>query len=123
MKTTEEKKILLKEYIASLGSVAVAFSGGVDSTFLLKIAKDVLGSGCAAITVRSSLFPERELNEAKAFCEKEGIKHIIADIDELKTEGFAQNPPLFMQDPDFCRNEKKGCRTGYRKYCGRLEYR
>lgn len=82
----------LKEYIKSLKSVAVAFSGGVDSTFLLKAAHDVLGDKCVAITARSCTFPERELNEAKAFCEREGIKHIVIESEELGIEGFAQNP-------------------------------
>ena len=88
-----DKFVKLKEYIASLGSAAVAFSGGVDSTFLLKTAHDVLGDNCAAITARSCMFPERELNEAKEFCKKEGIKHIIIESDELNIKGFAQNPP------------------------------
>ncbi len=88
----KEKYDDLKEYIKSLGSVAVAFSGGVDSTFLLKTAHDVLGDNCVAITARSCSFPQRELNEAKAFCEKEGIKHIIIESEELSIDGFAQNP-------------------------------
>lgn len=82
----------LKEYINSLGSVAVAFSGGVDSTFLLKTAHDVLGDNCAALTARSVLFPERESAEAKEFCAAEGIKQIMIDLDALKIDGLAQNP-------------------------------
>ena len=68
----ENKLEHLKEYLKGLGSVAVAFSSGVDSTFLLKVAHDVLGDKTIAITAQSCSFPKRELNEAKAFCEKEG---------------------------------------------------
>ncbi len=82
----------LKNYLASLGSVAVAFSSGVDSTFLLKVAHEVLGDQVIAVTAASCSFPKRELEEAKAFCKKEGIRHIICESEELEIEGFSKNP-------------------------------
>ena len=82
----------LKAYIASLGSVAVAFSSGVDSTFLLRASKDALGDKVIAVTASSCSFPKRELNEANAYCEHEGIKHFICESEELEIDGFAQNP-------------------------------
>ena len=91
-KEQQNKYEALKEYLRSLGSVAVAFSSGVDSTFLLKTAHDVLGDKCIAITAMSCSFPKRELEEAKTFCEKEGIRHITVESEELEIEGFCQNP-------------------------------
>lgn len=92
LKTTEEKLIQLQDYLKSLGSVAVAFSSGVDSTFLLKVAHDVLGNQVITVTAMSCSFPKRELNEAKTFCEKEGIRHIVCESEELEIEGFKHNP-------------------------------
>lgn len=87
-----KKLNLLKEYLKELRSVAVAFSGGVDSTFLLKVAHDTLGDNAVAVTAKSCSFPERELKEAKNFCEKEGIRQIVVESEELSIDGFAQNP-------------------------------
>ena len=83
----------LRKYLKSLNSVAVAFSSGVDSTFLLKVAHDTLKDKAIAITAKSCSFPKRELNEAEEFCKKEGINHFIVESEELNIEGFSKNPP------------------------------
>lgn len=92
LEETAKKELRLKEYLSKLGSIAVAFSGGVDSTYLLKTAQCVLGDRVIAVTARSCSFPERELKEAIAFTEKNGIRHLIVDSEELEIEGFSQNP-------------------------------
>lgn len=92
MEDREQKMRKLSEYLAGLGSVAVAFSGGVDSTFLLQAAKDVLGDGVIALTAVSDFFPDRERREADAFCRERGIRQIICREEILKVPGVAENP-------------------------------
>lgn len=93
MTELENKYKLLQDDLIKLEKVAVAFSGGVDSTLLLAVAHNMLGNNLIAITARSLSFPERELTEAKAFTNHNNIEHIIVDIEELKIEGFTENPP------------------------------
>lgn len=88
----QEKYLALQASLKALGSVAVAFSGGVDSTFLLRVAHDVLGDGAVAVTASSCSFPERELLEAQRFCTQNNIRHIICKSEELDIAGFRQNP-------------------------------
>ena len=84
----EELEKLLKSY----KRVAVAFSSGVDSTYLLKMAQKVLGENVIAVTASSCSFPKRELEEAKTFCRENGIWHIVVESEELDIDGFRQNP-------------------------------
>ncbi len=93
-----EKAEILEKYnkllsvLSSYSKVAVAFSGGVDSTFLLYAAKSALSGKVIAITARSPVFPKRETTEAGEYCQMLGITHFIVDIDELTIEGFSDNP-------------------------------
>jgi uncharacterized protein len=96
----------LKEIFQSMGKVVVAFSGGVDSTYLLRMAKDTLGvENVLAVTALSPLYPERELRGAKKMAEEMGVKHLLIESNELEIEGFSKNPPDRCY---FCKRELFG---------------
>lgn len=83
----------LKVWLREKGRIAIAFSGGVDSAFLLRAAHDVLGENVLAVTAVSRVFPERERGEAENFCKDLGCRQIVFCFEELNVPGFADNPP------------------------------
>ena len=93
LRKAEEKERILRDILRNLRSAAVAFSGGVDSTYLLWAAHEELGDRCLAVTARSRLFPLRESSEAEDFCKKKGIRQLFLEHDETKVPGLTDNPP------------------------------
>ena len=88
----KQKYVELKKIMEKLDNTIVAFSGGIDSTLVLKAAHDVLGDKVVAVTADSPSLPRRELEETKKIAQQIGAKHLIIGTEETKNENYLKNP-------------------------------
>ena len=91
--TTQQKMDALKSILADMGSVIVAYSGGVDSAFLAAAANDALGRKALAVTAKSPSLAPAELREAVKLAERLGLNHRIVETHEVEREDYAANNP------------------------------
>ncbi len=89
----ETKLKILRGLLGNYKSAVIAFSGGVDSTFLARIAREVYGDNLLLITATSSTYPFYELEEAKSLALLLGIKHRVIVSEEIDIPGYSENPP------------------------------
>ncbi|HZP43263.1 MAG TPA: ATP-dependent sacrificial sulfur transferase LarE [Candidatus Binatia bacterium] len=92
MTVVEAKVERLRALLGELPSALVAFSGGVDSSFLVRVAHDVLGDRCLALTTVSPATPAEDVEDAKRLAEAIGVPHLLIDANELAIAGYAENP-------------------------------
>ncbi len=88
-----EKRARLEQILLAMDSVLVAYSGGVDSTLLLRVAHDVLGDRAVAATASSPTYPDEEIAQAVKLAEEMGVRLVRLSTDELANPSFVANPP------------------------------
>ena len=81
----------LRKRLLELESVVIAYSGGVDSNFLLKVAKDTLKDKVIAVTINAMMHSNREIEESINYAKEFGVNHIVVNIDNFKVEEFIKN--------------------------------
>ena len=100
-----EKYIALTSILKKMGSVAIGYSGGVDSTLLVKVAVDILGENAVAMIGRSETYPTREFEEAVRIAESVGARYVVVNTEETDILKFQENP---VNRCYFCKTELFG---------------
>jgi uncharacterized protein len=91
--SVDAKLARLRETLAAFPSALIAFSGGVDSAFLLRVAAEALGARCTALTTVSPTTPAADLADARRLAADLGVTHVVVEADELAIPGYAANGP------------------------------
>ena len=106
-----------------MDSVAIGFSGGVDSSFLLKVASEIPGKNVVAVTISSPLYPERELEKGKKLAKMMNVQHLIINLDIGEIEQFKENPSdrcYYCKKHIFLKIKKEEKNYGNDKKCNKL---
>jgi uncharacterized protein len=105
----QDKFAQLQQLLKELKSCVIAYSGGMDSTLLIKVAYDVLGENALAVTAVSPIYPQRELQDAECFAQTIGIPHVVFSSEELVIDRFSDNPVdrcYYCKKELFCKIKK-----------------
>jgi pyridinium-3,5-biscarboxylic acid mononucleotide sulfurtransferase len=110
--TVRDKLHRMQALLKAMNSVVVAFSGGIDSTLVLKVAHDALGDQAIGVTAVSPTFPDIELDISRRLAAEIGVRHVMLPTDQLQIEDFVRN------DANRCYH----CKTDLYELLGRLQH-